>query len=62
MVNPLNIVVNKLQKVTVVIDAANPSDSNIKNKEHNKLEKCQGLKGEIEKLWRVKASEAPVVI
>ena len=39
-----------------------PSDSNIKKKEYEKLEKYQGLKGELERTWKVKAKVVPVVI
>ncbi|XP_041652507.1 uncharacterized protein LOC121515677 [Cheilinus undulatus] len=41
-------------KTAVVIDVAIPSDSNIREKEHEKLEKYQGLKEELEKMWGVK--------
>ena len=33
----------------MVVDVANPSDGNIRKKEHVKLEKYQGLKEELEK-------------
>ena len=45
----------------VVIDAV-PSDSNIKKKEYEKLEKYQGLKEELERTWKVKVKVVPVVI
>lgn len=52
----MNIVaVNKLQKMVVVIVVANPSNCNIRKMEFVKLKKCQRLKGEMKKLWRVKA-------
>lgn len=47
--------VNKQENKAVVIDLANPSDSNIKKKYHKKVEKYQGLKEERGKLWRMKA-------
>lgn len=34
----------------------------MREKEHEKFEKYQGLKEEVEKLWRVKATVVPVVI
>ena len=53
---------DKQQRKAVVIDIAIPSDSNIRKKEHEKLEKYQGLKEELEKMWRVKATMVRVVI
>ena len=55
-------VVNKLQKKRVVIDAPIPSDSNIKTKEHKRLQKYHGLKEEVEKMWELKAAVVPLVI
>ncbi|KAK7925436.1 hypothetical protein WMY93_007746 [Mugilogobius chulae] len=37
-------------------------DGNIRRKEHEKLEKYQGLREELEKAWKVKATVVPVVI
>ena len=48
------VVVDKDQKTAVVIDVAVPSDSNIRKKEYEKLEKYQGLKEELERMWKVK--------
>ena len=45
-----------------MIDIVVPSDSNIKKKEYEKLEKNQGLKKELERMWKVKAKVVPVVI
>ena len=45
-----------------MIDIAVPSDSNIKKKEYEKLEKYRGLKEELERTWKVKVKVAPVVI
>ncbi|TWW59227.1 hypothetical protein D4764_06G0007570 [Takifugu flavidus] len=59
---PLLIIVGQDQKTVVVIDVAIPSDSNIRKKEHEKLEKYQGLKEEIERMWGMKATVVPVVI
>ena len=44
-----------------MIDIVVPSDSNIKKKEYEKLEKYQGLKEEVERTWKVKAKVVPVV-
>ena len=46
----------------VVVDVAIPSDYNIRKKEHEKLEKYQGLREELEKTWKVKTTVVPVVI
>ena len=56
------VVVDKLEKMAVVIDATIVSDSNIKKKEHEKLEKYQGLTAEVEGTWKMKAAVVPVVI
>ena len=55
------VVIDKQKTEAVVIDIAVPSDSNIK-KEYEKLEKYQGLKEEVERMWKVKAKVVPVVI
>ncbi|KAF7666275.1 hypothetical protein LDENG_00113730, partial [Lucifuga dentata] len=49
------VVVDKEQKRAVVIDVAVPADSNIRKKEHEKIEKYQGLKEELERTWKVKS-------
>ena len=53
-------IVDKDQKTAVVIDVVVPSDSNIRKK-YEKLEKYQGLKEELERMWKVKAKVVPVV-
>ena len=45
-----------------MIDVAIPSDSNLRRKEHKRIEKYQGLREELEKMWGVKATVVPVVI
>ena len=54
--------VDKEQKRAVVIDVAIPVDANIRKKEHEKIEKYQGLKEQLERMWKVKASVVPVVV
>ena len=39
-----------------------PADANIRKEEHEKLEKYQGLKEQLERMWKVKASVVPVVV
>ena len=45
-----------------MIDVAVPSDCNIRKKEHEKIDKYQGLREEMEKMWKVKAKVVPIVI
>lgn len=54
-------VVDKGQKTTVVIDVAILSDAIIRTKEHEMLEKFQGLKEKLERMWKVKSTVVPVV-
>uniref|UniRef100_A0A3P9LU28 D(1B) dopamine receptor n=1 Tax=Oryzias latipes TaxID=8090 RepID=A0A3P9LU28_ORYLA len=56
------VVVDKEQRKAVVVDAAVPSDGNIRKKDHEELEKYQGLREELEKAWKVKVTVVPVVI
>ncbi|KAF7655094.1 hypothetical protein LDENG_00060930, partial [Lucifuga dentata] len=58
---PDMVVVDKEQKRAVVIDVAVPADSNIRKKEHQKIQKYQGLKEELERMWKVKSKVVPVV-
>ncbi|TKS67246.1 Multidrug resistance protein 1 [Collichthys lucidus] len=44
------VVLDKEQKRVVVIDVAIPADANIRKKEHEKLEKYQGLKEQLEQI------------
>ena len=64
MTNQLDIVVaDKFLKKAVVIDIAMPcKKTSRRRKEDKKLEKYQGLKGEMKKMWKVKATVVPVVI
>ncbi|KAF7665893.1 hypothetical protein LDENG_00129980 [Lucifuga dentata] len=59
---PDMVVVDKEQKRAIVIDVAVPADSNIRKKEHEKIEKYQGPKEELEWTWKVKSKVVPVVI
>ena len=54
--------VDKQDKKSVVVDVVIPSDSNIRKKEHEKLEKYQGPKEELERMWGVKASLVSMLI
>lgn len=56
------VVVDKKPRKAVVTDMTVPSDSNIKKKENEKLERYQGLKEELETMWKVKAKVFPAVV
>ncbi|XP_068190807.1 uncharacterized protein [Antennarius striatus] len=56
------VVMDKEQKRAVVIDVAIPADANIRKKEHEKIEKYQGLKEQLEQMWKVKVNVVPVVV
>lgn len=56
------VVVDKQKRKTVVTDVAIPSDSNIWKKEHKKPEKYLGVRGKLEKIWKVRPAVVPVVI
>ncbi|KAL4006508.1 quercetin 2,3-dioxygenase [Sarotherodon galilaeus] len=56
---PDTVVLDKQRKTAIVVDVAIPSDSNIRKKEHEKLKKYQGLREELEKMWRVKLQQIP---
>lgn len=43
-------------------DVAIPGDSNIRKKEHQKIEKCQSLKEQLEHKWTVKFNVVPMVM
>ncbi|XP_051911362.1 uncharacterized protein LOC127593748 [Hippocampus zosterae] len=56
------VIIDKGQRKAVVVDVAVPSDGNIRKKEHEKLEKYQGLREELERAWKVKVTVVPVVV
>lgn len=43
-------IINKDQKIAVMIDITVPNDSNIRKKEYEKLDKYQGLKEKLERM------------
>ena len=45
-----------------MIDIAVPSDSNINEKEYKKLQRYEGLKEELERMWKVKVKVVLVLI
>lgn len=62
MANQKDVVVNKLWQQEVVIHVGIPSNGNTTKMENKKNMKYQGLKEEIEKLWKVKTSMVWVVL
>ena len=54
--------VDKKTKTATIIDIAVPNDSNIANKEKEKIEKYQLLREELERCWQVRATVIPVVV
>ena len=56
------VIIDKEKKTAMIIDVAVPSDCNIKKKEHEKIDKYQGLREEMEKMWKVEAKVVPIVV
>jgi len=56
------VVIDKLQEKAVVLDVAIPGNNKIKKKEHKKLKNYQGLKENMEKMLKVKATVVLVLI
>ena len=46
------VLVNIQDKKGLVVNVTIPGDRNIRKKEHEKLEKYQGLKEELERMWK----------
>lgn len=56
------VIVDKQEKKMVVVAVTIPSESNIRKTEHKKVEKYQGLKEELKRMWGVEVSVVPMVI
>ena len=56
------IIIDKNSKKTHVVDFAVPADHRIEVSQQRKIENFQDLKRELQKLWNLKISMAPVVI
>ena len=56
------VMVDKEQKRAGVIDVAIPANSYTGKKEHEKMEKYQKMKEQLEQIWKVKCNVIPVVI
>ena len=55
------VVVNKKRKTRKIINFAVPRDSRIDEKEKEKIEKYQGLRRELHKIWDVMLKIIPLV-
>ena len=49
-----NVIVNKMEKTAIIIDASIPGDKRINNKEREKIKKYQNLKREVQRPWNLK--------
>lgn len=52
----------KDQKTAVVADVVMPNDSNLRKKEYEKLENYQGLREELEGIWKVKVKVVVIIV
>ena len=56
------VVVDKTERSCKTIDFAVPGDSRIEEKQKDKIEKCQDLGRELQKIWNVKVKIIPLVV
>ena len=56
------IVVNKKENKCTIVDFPIPYDTGIEQKEKEKVDKCQDLKRELQKLWNMRITVVPIVI
>ena len=57
------VVIDKKERVCLIVDIAVPADGRVEEKEQEKVEKYQGLKREIGRMWEIrKVQVVPVVI
>ena len=56
------VVVDKKERSCKIIDFAGPGDSRIEEKEKDKIEKCQDLGRELQKIWNVKLKTIPLFV
>ena len=55
-------VVDKKRRTCKIIDFAAPGDSRIEEKDKEKIEKCQDLRRELQKIWNMKMKIIPLVV
>ena len=53
---------DKSNKICFIIDVAIPGDARVPQKEVEKIEKCNALRRELQRLWKVKTKVVPIVI
>ncbi|XP_051924320.1 uncharacterized protein LOC127602290 [Hippocampus zosterae] len=56
------VIIDKGKRKAVVVDVAVPSDGNIRKKEHEKLEKYQGLREELERAWKIPGTTSDISV
>ena len=56
------VVLDKKERSCKIIDSAVPGESRIEEKEKDKIEKCQDLGRELQKIWNVKVKIRPLVV
>ena len=56
------VLVDKSKKSCHMIDVAIPEDSEVKEKEAEKVEKYQNLARELRRIWEVKTKVVPIVL
>ena len=57
------VVVNKNKKSCAIIDIAIPRDIRVSEKEREKIERYQELKGEIKRMWNIRSIKViPVIV
>ena len=56
------VVVDKKERSYKIIDFAVPGDSRIEEKEKDKIEKIEDLRGDLQKIWNVKVKIIPLVV
>ena len=56
------VAVDKKKRSCKIIDFAVPEDGRIDEKEKGKIEKCQDLERELQKIWNVKVKIIPLVV
>ena len=56
------IVKDKTTKKALIIDVSCPVDTNIGKKEREKVGKYAGLKGELQRMWGMKAEIVPIIV
>ena len=60
---PNIVVVNKNKKSCAIIDIAIPGDIRVSEKEREKIERYQELKGEIKRMWNIRGIKViPVIV